>query len=307
MASVRRSTAYVLLAIVLFTSIAAVAANLGLFGLDPNSNFAKVTLTSVLVEIVAAFVYLAKQTYNNEPTTITAAIKFPNSVDESHLSNVRWDHANCIYEVMDAQANVTSRGQIALVLGNGGWECKIQNLDDIDNSVELRLVEEDGVVWEVPRFYPLTRTVNAIERRRDRIRAELSTTERAALDEKLPAMRPADSQYPKTVAPVREIKFNNVARLVRSSAEHDWYDWIVYVDEQVSVLNRIASVDYLLHRTFPNPLRNSDDPKSQFACKSTGWGTFMISITVHFKDNTELKTSYQLSFSKSWDKRFDHV
>lgn len=272
MATIKKTTAYTLLSIVFLTSVAAIAANLGLFGLDPNSSFAKVSLTAVLVEIVGAFVYLARQSYTSQLTAISAVIRFPDDIDHNRLADMRWDYTKCTYEIMDGKARVKSSGNMAVVLGDGGWECRVPTPDELDDSVELRMVEDNGTVWEVPGFYPLTRTLTARHG---------------------PATAPA--------LPFKQVRFNNVAQAAPRESHANWYQWAVYVDEGENVLREIESVEYLLHRTFPNPLRQIDDPTTRFACRSAGWGAFEVFITIHFKNGTELKTSYLLDFAKPWE------
>jgi transcription initiation factor IIF auxiliary subunit len=96
------------------------------------------------------------------------------------------------------------------------------------------------------------------------------------------------------------IHFDNYAKKVGRRGDHDWYQWMVFVDENDNVLNKIEHVQYLLHRTFPNPLRISDDRKSKFALESSGWGSFTVYITVRFKDGTEEEERYFLDLSKEW-------
>lgn len=99
---------------------------------------------------------------------------------------------------------------------------------------------------------------------------------------------------------VMKIRFNNYAKKVGEKGDHNWYQWRVFVDEEDKVLNRIEHVQYLLHQTFPNPLRISDDRKSKFALESSGWGSFTIYITVRFKDGTETDEEYFLDLKKEW-------
>ena len=100
---------------------------------------------------------------------------------------------------------------------------------------------------------------------------------------------------------VREIHFANIARPLEERQGTDWYEWVVYVDEGSKILDQIKAVEYLLHRTFPEPLRRSTDRNSKFALKSSGWGEFDILITVFFTDGSRLETSYSLDLGRSWD------
>ncbi len=107
--------------------------------------------------------------------------------------------------------------------------------------------------------------------------------------------------------PVRSVKFNNLARDAGSNFFYPGrrqYDWIVYVDEDEGILQQIAAVEYLLHRTFSNPLRRKTDPTDHFAVRSTGWGGFTILITVFLKSGVRFETSYDLDLGKSWDENF---
>ena len=96
------------------------------------------------------------------------------------------------------------------------------------------------------------------------------------------------------------VRFNNYAKKVGRRGDYDWYRWRVFVDEDDKVLNRIKHVQYLLHRTFANPLRISDDKKSKFALESSGWGSFTMYVTVRFNDGTEEEEQYFLDLRKEW-------
>lgn len=96
------------------------------------------------------------------------------------------------------------------------------------------------------------------------------------------------------------INFNNYARKIGKRGNYDWYQWKVFVDENEDVLNQINNVQYLLHQTFPNPLRLSDNEASKFALESSGWGSFTIYITVKFKNKHEEEVQYYLDLDKKW-------
>lgn len=100
---------------------------------------------------------------------------------------------------------------------------------------------------------------------------------------------------------VREIHFANIARAAGERQGTNWYEWVVYVDEEPEILDKIKAVEYLLHRTFPEPLRRNTDRPSKFSLKSSGWGEFDILVTVFFKDGSRLETSYPLDLDRSWD------
>jgi len=156
--SLRNATTIVFLSIVVLTAISALLSNLGIGGLDPNSNFAKTTLGLVLVEIVGA-VIIGWKAGILTPTTISAVIEF--SGQDSGYINL--DLASCTYEIRDVKAKVKSTGRLNIVWGFAGWECKFPSPNDLDDSIMLRLQEKKGKKWEVRPFYPLSRGIEEIE------------------------------------------------------------------------------------------------------------------------------------------------
>lgn len=101
-----------------------------------------------------------------------------------------------------------------------------------------------------------------------------------------------------------EIKFNNYARKIGNrwirDVNYTWYSWRVFVDASDDVLDTIEYVEYLLDPSFPSPNRRVDKRVPKFALESRGWGSFMMGITVRFKNGTEEKYSYYLDLSKPW-------
>ena len=100
---------------------------------------------------------------------------------------------------------------------------------------------------------------------------------------------------------LEKVRFANIAKLAGQRQGHDWYEWVVYVAEGSRVLGLIEAVEYLLHRTFVDPLRRSTDRDSKFSIRSSGWGEFDLLITVFFTDGSRLETSHSLDLAKSWD------
>jgi transcription initiation factor IIF auxiliary subunit len=97
------------------------------------------------------------------------------------------------------------------------------------------------------------------------------------------------------------VKFDNFAK--ETATEEDgahWFRWKVFVDESGEVLERIRSVEYRLHETFPDPIQLVTDRESRFALEGEGWGEFRIFITVAFVDGEKVDTTYALDLSKSW-------
>jgi peptidoglycan hydrolase-like protein with peptidoglycan-binding domain len=98
-----------------------------------------------------------------------------------------------------------------------------------------------------------------------------------------------------------QFKFDNYARRVGSHGSHDWFEWKVFMNEPDEKLDKVASVEYRLHETFPDPIRVVEDRSSRFAVESAGWGRFWIFITVYLKDGKETVTQYYLDLGKPWE------
>lgn len=97
-----------------------------------------------------------------------------------------------------------------------------------------------------------------------------------------------------------EFKFDNYSRHVGSRGEYEWFEWKLFMDEPVKNLDKVRSVEYRLHETFPNPIRIIEDQNSRFALRSAGWGEFWVFITIYLKDGTEKHTKYYLNLGNPW-------
>jgi transcription initiation factor IIF auxiliary subunit len=78
----------------------------------------------------------------------------------------------------------------------------------------------------------------------------------------------------------------------------DYWDWWIWIEGSSEELDRIDRVVYILHPTFPSPVREVKDRASNFRLKTAGWGVFLIRATVKHKDGTEtaLKHFLQLEY-----------
>lgn len=74
----------------------------------------------------------------------------------------------------------------------------------------------------------------------------------------------------------------------------DWWKWSVWIEGPEEELDQIDHVVYILHPTFPNPVRTCSDRASKFRLDAFGWGTFRIYAKVISKDGTELKLQHDL-------------
>jgi len=74
----------------------------------------------------------------------------------------------------------------------------------------------------------------------------------------------------------------------------DWWKWAVWIDGPREELDELNFVEYFLHPTFPNPVKQIRDRGTQFRLDASGWGGFRINVTLHFKDGSREKLSKML-------------
>lgn len=80
----------------------------------------------------------------------------------------------------------------------------------------------------------------------------------------------------------------------------DRWDWEIFVDDDGSgELSKISHVDYVLHDTFQDPIRQVRSAKDGFRLKTNGWGTFTVRAFVHFKDGRKKRLSHELVLKSS--------
>ena len=96
------------------------------------------------------------------------------------------------------------------------------------------------------------------------------------------------------------IRIDNYARPSDKRSGRQYYRWRVFVDEPAETLDKIRSVEYLLHPTFPQPVQVRSSPEDNFALESAGWGEFSILVRVTYKDGTNEDLDYMLKLNKPW-------
>lgn len=84
------------------------------------------------------------------------------------------------------------------------------------------------------------------------------------------------------LAGTQQLQLQNTAKYVGGGR----YDWTIFVMGDSSVLDRIRYVEYSLHPSFPNPVRQIYSRNTNFALKSNGWGEFLIRASIVFRDGT---------------------
>lgn len=83
---------------------------------------------------------------------------------------------------------------------------------------------------------------------------------------------------------------------VKQSAKKDtksnkyWY-WSIWIDAEKESLDEISNVEYILHSTFRNRVRDISSRRNKFKLSSKGWGEFTVYIRIYFK-NQNIKPLY---------------
>jgi transcription initiation factor IIF auxiliary subunit len=75
---------------------------------------------------------------------------------------------------------------------------------------------------------------------------------------------------------------------------HDHWDWWVWVEGEDEDLDQIDHVTYILHHTFPNPVRKVKTRADKFLLKTAGWGCFVIHAKVKLKTGEESHLTHEL-------------
>ena len=78
----------------------------------------------------------------------------------------------------------------------------------------------------------------------------------------------------------------------------DWWSWKVWVDGTDEALDQIESVKYLLHPTFPDPIRVVEDRQSKFELSERGWVEFAITAHVSTKVGETISLEHWIDFKR---------
>jgi transcription initiation factor IIF auxiliary subunit len=92
-----------------------------------------------------------------------------------------------------------------------------------------------------------------------------------------------------------DVNIANSARYLGSSSGK----WRIFLTAPKYSIDRIKSVDYFLHPSFPNPVRRISTKENGFMLTSGGWGSFAIEINVHFEDGEVKYFKHWLRFPPS--------
>jgi len=75
----------------------------------------------------------------------------------------------------------------------------------------------------------------------------------------------------------------------------NWWQWAVWLDGPEEELDKVESVQWKLHPTFPHRIRRSTDRGSMFRIETAGWGVFPIHVTVRMNDGLKFTLTHELS------------
>ncbi len=78
----------------------------------------------------------------------------------------------------------------------------------------------------------------------------------------------------------------------------DRWNWEAFLHaDQSEDLTRVEYVEYILHPTFPNPIRTITSPDGGFVLKSSGWGSFELRAIVQTKDGERIPLTHQIQLN----------
>jgi transcription initiation factor IIF auxiliary subunit len=84
---------------------------------------------------------------------------------------------------------------------------------------------------------------------------------------------------------------------IRQSEKYEgnkWWKWAVWIEGSEEALNEVEYVEWILHPSFPIPVRKIKDRSQKFKLETGGWGVFPIHAKVVTKDGHYLKLSHHL-------------
>jgi transcription initiation factor IIF auxiliary subunit len=88
----------------------------------------------------------------------------------------------------------------------------------------------------------------------------------------------------------KRLRIKNLARRNRPGR----LDWTVWIDGPTEKLDEIDQVEYILHPTFPQPVRTVRERSTNFRLDSRGWGEFMIHAKITTKNGQVLDLDHWL-------------
>lgn len=94
------------------------------------------------------------------------------------------------------------------------------------------------------------------------------------------------------------VKIDNASKYLKTKGDMNWYKWKIFLKGSDDELDGIEHVTYILHPTFPNPIRKITDRASGFELSASGWGEFEIKAKIKYKTGKINAITYWLDLSK---------
>jgi hypothetical protein len=76
----------------------------------------------------------------------------------------------------------------------------------------------------------------------------------------------------------------------------DYWEWSAWIEGSSSELGSIGAVTWILHPTFPNPIRTTYDRATKFRIDTAGWGVFTLRARVTYRDGSRENLEHYLRF-----------
>ena len=89
-------------------------------------------------------------------------------------------------------------------------------------------------------------------------------------------------------------------KVKQAVSPHDegWWNWSLWLDGPEDELDKVEYVEYVLHPTFPNPVRKIADRSTNFRLNTRGWGEFSIKVRVHLDDDEMIVMEHWLELDE---------
>jgi len=78
--------------------------------------------------------------------------------------------------------------------------------------------------------------------------------------------------------------------------KENWWRWAIWLDGTPAEMDSTTSVKWILHPTFPQPIRVISDSKTKFRLDGTGWGEFTVNAEINLTSGEVVKKRHWLRF-----------
>ncbi|MEM7019224.1 MAG: pYEATS domain-containing protein [Pseudomonadota bacterium] len=96
-----------------------------------------------------------------------------------------------------------------------------------------------------------------------------------------------------STSPVPGLVVDNVAVEKRRG----WWEWTIFLKGDMEALEEVKCVEYTLHETFPNPVREvcgPNDGEHPYSLTTNGWGAFEVKVKIYLKNGRIRNIKHQL-------------